>query len=131
MTSCPEVMVLRIWRFWKRVSWELTVNHVGRQLGCLPLRQTVGVGVRLWWWEVGPDHDVEKLTSDHMKRKTFKNCLSPRVEEPKSEINKRFFSEQRSHLCIWVCQLFFFFFLYIHCCYWYHYGYGTQQKTQI
>ena len=43
MTSCPQAMVLRIWRFWKRVSWELTLDHVGRQLGSLPLRQTVEV----------------------------------------------------------------------------------------
>ena len=43
MTSCPEVMVLRIWRFWKRVSWELTLDHLGRQLGSLTLRQTFEV----------------------------------------------------------------------------------------
>ena len=52
MTSCPEGMVLRIWRFWKRVGWELTLGHVGRQLGCLPQWQTVEVGVRPWCWEV-------------------------------------------------------------------------------
>ena len=32
------------------------MNHVDRQLGFLPLRQTV---------EVGPDNDVGKLGSDH------------------------------------------------------------------
>ena len=32
MTSCPEETVLRIWGFWKRVSWELTLDHAGRQL---------------------------------------------------------------------------------------------------
>ena len=35
-------------------------------------------------------------------RKTFKTCLSSRVEEPKSKVNKRFVSEQQSRLCIWV-----------------------------
>ena len=63
MTSCPEAMVLRIWRFWKRVSWEWTLDHVGRQLGCLPLRQVFEVGVRPWNWEVGSDHGVENLRS--------------------------------------------------------------------
>ena len=32
MTSCPEEMVPRIWGFWKRVSWELTLDHGGREL---------------------------------------------------------------------------------------------------
>ena len=32
MTSCPEAMVPRIWRFWKRVSLKLTVGQAGRQL---------------------------------------------------------------------------------------------------
>ena len=53
------MMVLKIGRFWKRVSWELILDDVGRQLGCLPLRQRVEV--RPWWWEVGSDNDVEKL----------------------------------------------------------------------
>ena len=53
MTSCPETMVLRIWRFWKRVSWELIVDHVGRQLDCLPQWQTVEFEFRPWWCEVG------------------------------------------------------------------------------
>ena len=48
MTSCPEAMVLRTWRFWKRVSRNLTMGHVGRQLGCLPLTQTVKVGAQPW-----------------------------------------------------------------------------------
>ena len=34
-------------------NWELTLDNVGRQLGCLSLRQTVEVGVRPWCWEVG------------------------------------------------------------------------------
>ena len=36
MTSCPEEMVLRIWGFWKRVSWRLTLDYASRQLSfCL------------------------------------------------------------------------------------------------
>ena len=52
ITSCSEAKVLRIWRFWTRVSWELTLGLVDRQLGCLPLRQPVEVGARTWRWEV-------------------------------------------------------------------------------
>ena len=91
------------WEFegFKKESCELTLGHVARQLGYQPLRQTVEVGVQPWWWEVGSNHGVEKLRLDHkMCRtfwgvvsivwlwKTFKNCLSPRVEEQKSEVNK-------------------------------------------
>ena len=48
MTSCPEEMVLRIWGFWKRVSWRLTLDHGvkklsfchwGIELSFLPLRR--------------------------------------------------------------------------------------------
>ena len=40
-------------------------------------------------------------------RKTFKNCLSPRVKEPISEVNKPAVPEQESRLCI--CILWFAF----------------------
>ena len=39
MTSCPEEMVLRIWGFWKRVSWELGIRLLSRRVkffGSLP-----------------------------------------------------------------------------------------------
>ena len=39
-------------RFWKRISWELTLDDVGRKLGCLPQWQTVEVGIRPRCWEV-------------------------------------------------------------------------------
>ena len=58
--------------FEKHVSRGLTLDNVGRDLGCLPLRQLVEVevefrqwcwevGVRPWCWKVGSDHGVEKL----------------------------------------------------------------------
>ena len=68
MTSCPEAMVLRIWRFSKIVSWELPLDYVGRQLGYRPQWQTVEVGVRLRCWEVGSDHKVEQLGPTMMLR---------------------------------------------------------------
>ena len=48
----------------KKRNWELTLNHVGRQLGYLPLRQIVEVEFRPWCGEVGSD--VEKLRLDHL-----------------------------------------------------------------
>ena len=36
--SCPEEAVLRIWGFWKRVSWKGRLDHGDRQLSFLPLR---------------------------------------------------------------------------------------------
>ena len=78
--------------------------------------------VRLWGWEVASDHDVEKLGPTTLfrnwdrrswcterwnvisivwLRKTFKNCLSPRVEEPNSEVNnKTFVAEAKESACI-------------------------------
>ena len=38
MTSYLEEIVLRIWGFWKKMSWKLTLDHGGRQLSSLPLR---------------------------------------------------------------------------------------------
>ena len=73
MTSCQEVMVLIIWKFWKRVSWELTLGHVNRQLGCLPQWQTVEVGVRPWWREVGVRPGSWELTFGHVGRQL--GCL--------------------------------------------------------
>ena len=32
MTLCTEEMVLRIWGFWKRVSWRFTLDHACRHL---------------------------------------------------------------------------------------------------
>ena len=53
MTSCPEELVLRIWGFWKTVSWEIEIGRCSqateslplghRELISLPLRHVVGV----------------------------------------------------------------------------------------
>ena len=54
-----------------------------------------------WEIEIGPRDvpSVGDVVSVVWSRKTFKNYLSPRVEEPKSEVNV-FVPEQRSRLCI-------------------------------
>ena len=60
LTSCTEEMVLRIWRFWKRVSWRLTLDHGveklsfchwGSELSFLLLRRRLslsGLDLRRW-----------------------------------------------------------------------------------
>ena len=60
MTSCPVEMVLRIWGFWKRVSWELTLDHGGRELSFC--------------------HSVEKLRLDLAGRQLRIRPLSQGVE---------------------------------------------------
>ena len=122
-------MVLTIWRFWKKVSrkvdfgrWRQTVglgsDHDGEKLGSDYEGEKLGSyhdGEKL-----GSDHGAEKLRLDHVMcwtfwgvvsivwlRKTFKYCLSPCVEEPKSGINKRFVPEQQR-----VCLI---LLLYLYC----------------
>ena len=38
-------------------------------------------------------------------------CLSPHVEEPKSEVNKPFVPEQQSRLCICIASVFAFVYV--------------------
>ena len=114
MTSCPEAMVLRIWRFWKTVIRELTLLHWSRQLQSRVdferCRQTVGLSaIEADSWSWGPIMMLRSWGPTMILRnwdwttrcaerwgvvslvwfwKTFKNCLSPHVDEPKSEVNK-------------------------------------------
>ena len=104
-------------------SWELTLGHVGRQLGCLPQWQTVEVGVRPCWWEVGVRPcwwevgvrpwcweieigprdvpSVRGVVSIVWLQKTFKNCLSLLVSKNQSQkLINAFVPEQRSRLCL-------------------------------
>ena len=55
-----------------------------------------------------------------MIRKTFKNCLSFRVEEMKSEVNK--YVRTWTTGCPPVFCISLYLHLYMYCCYWYHYG---------
>ena len=65
MASCPDEMGREFGSFWKRVSYELTLDNVGRQLGSLPLRQTV---------------EVEDLRLDHAGRQLSSLPLEQRME---------------------------------------------------
>ena len=79
-----------------------------------------GVWPGSWDFKVGPWKTiVEFLPLGHRVgfrpfvsiRKTFKNCLSSRAEEPNSEINKLFVPEKRMYLslpivfCICICTV--------------------------
>ena len=140
MTSYPGAMVLRIGSWvltmvWR--SWELTLENVGRELGCLPLSRQL---------KLGSDNDVEKLKSNHgvgswktiveflplwhrvgfrllkdvvsieWLRKTFKNCLSLLVSKNRSQklIHGSYLNNRVACLFVYVLLD------------WYHYGCGTQ-----
>ena len=102
MTSCLEEMVLRIWRFWKRVSWELRLDHRGRELSFLPL-----------WWRLsfsGPDRrrwtEILNITRCAMNRvesdrmvSIVSNCVSLFVPKNRSQkLINSFVPEQRVRL---------------------------------
>ena len=110
MTSCPEAMVLRIWKFWKTRllevdcepccqtvglsaveadSWSWISIVVWRSLGPTVVLRNWGptMMLRNWDWTTRCTERWD-VVSILWLRKTFKNCLFPRVEEPKSEVNK-------------------------------------------
>ena len=106
MTSCPEAMVRRIWKFWKRDSWKVDFRPC-RQRVELSATETDSWEVEFrpgsWDFEVGPwktiveflplRHGVgfrplKDVVSIVWLRKTFNNCVSLRVEES-PEVNKR------------------------------------------
>ena len=53
----------------ERVNLELILDNVGRQMGCLPLRQTVEVGSYHGVEKLGSNHGVEKLGSHQVAEK--------------------------------------------------------------
>ena len=133
--------------FEKHSSWELTVDDVGRQLGCLPLRQTVEVGIRPWWWEVGVwpwcwEVEIElrfKIPRDvtnvwggvsivwYKRLLRIVSLLMSKKWGQKLIINA-FVSEQRSppvlYLPVICISLYLCLHMHMNCCYWYHYDYG-------
>ena len=106
MTSCPEEMGWEFGRFWKRFSWVLTMVLRSWSPTIQSSRQTIENGVLCHRVEFSTIAAVVKffgsrpvkmnwdlkhhggVVSIVWLRKTFKNCLSPHVEEPKSEVNK-------------------------------------------
>ena len=125
MTSCPEEM--RIWGFWKRVSWEWRLDHGGRGLsfchwGIELNSSRWGIELDLGRWRdswvlrISADRNITRCAargeeSDSLVSISFSElCLSPRVKEPKSEINKSFVPETiestyRS-VCICICKVY-------------------------
>ena len=122
MMSCLEEMVLRIWGFCKRVSWDWIIEvRVGSSAveACGQVLQ------------ISTDRDLKhhkichtlRLGSDRMVTivwlaKTFKNCVSPHVAMDQSqEINKLFVSETTASACV----LYLYMYLY-RSCDWFHHG---------
>ena len=132
MTSCPEEMVLRIWGFWKRVSWDWTIKaRVGYS------------AVESWIWTVERCSRVLQISTDrdlkHHKMcrtwgwsphsivsivwlaKTFKNSISLLMSpwtKVKKLINRSYLKQQSLPVFVYVLY---------YCCDWYPYGYGIQQ----
>ena len=108
------------WEFGVRPCWwEFGVRPCWWEVGVRPWCWEFGVrpcwwefGVRPWCWEIkiGP-RDVPNVEGGvsivWYERLLRIVSLSPRVEEPKSEINKRFVPEQQSVACVFepVCVL--------------------------
>ena len=113
--SWVPTMVLRSWgptrqlRIW---DWTMQADNwasaIGAENGVLCHRvefSTVATAVKFFWsrqakmnWEQTPRDvpNVVGVVSIVWLRKTFKNYLSPRVDELKSEVNKTFVPEQQS-----------------------------------
>ena len=99
----PEEMVLKIWGFWKRVSWELRQDHGGRESSFCHW----GIELDLGCWRcscifrISTDRDLRHYKmrrawgwSQHSSlEKTFKNCVSLLVSKNRSQkIYKPFLS---------------------------------------
>ena len=110
MTSFPEEMILRIWGFWKRVSWELTLDHGSRQLSLLPLGHRVEFSTVedvVWIFGSLPTEVLNIVRcAARWCGQHSKNCVSLLVSKNRSqEVNKgvRVWTESA---CICICLCF-------------------------
>ena len=117
MTSCPEEMVLRICGFWKRVSWDNTMEAESWVL----YRWDMYLGFSdLCRQRSSTSQDVPCIGGgSNMLRIVF---LSSCRHEPKSGINKPFVPETRESTCIVFVSTFVHVLYY--CCDWHHYSFG-------
>ena len=60
MMPCPEEMVLRIWGFWKRVSWGVEIGPWRLRIVFLPLGQELDLGCwrGSWVFRISTDRDL-------------------------------------------------------------------------
>ena len=108
---------LRIWGFKKITAVEdLRLDHASRQLSSLPLSWVSDRcgGDKVFRGPTSEDElrfktprdvpNVMSVDSIVWLRKTFKNCLSPRVKKPKSEVNKtvRIWTTESACICIYI-----------------------------
>ena len=143
---------LRIWKILKKIQLssdqaieDLRLDHVGRQvifchqgreLSSLPLSWDFYCcgGGQVFWVPTSEDELRSKTSRDVLNVgvvvsivglwKTFKNCLSPCVEEPKSEVNKcvRTWTMESALICIRLLLPVFACIVYV-LLDWYHYDY--------
>ena len=118
MTSCPEETVLRIWRFWKRVSWRLTLDHGGRVVEFSAIEAVSWVfgrcgGGKVFRISTGRDELRSKTPRDMVNvggglsivwlRQTFKNWASLLVSKNRSQkLIKRSYLNNRIRLFLLV-----------------------------
>ena len=102
----PEEMVLRIWWFWKRVCWKLTLE---RGVECW------GFGCRVEEWNFSDPYRQEWIeilnttrwgaVSIVRLRKTFKNCVSLLVSKNRNQkLIKPFVPEQQRTPLFWISK---------------------------
>ena len=129
MTSCPEEIVLRIWRFWKNVSWDWTMEaRVGSsvieaRVGFWPLKDVV----EFFGYLPIEILDITRCAarwggvSIVWLAKTCMNCVSLLVSpwtEVKKLINRSYLKQQSPPEFVYVLY---------YCCDWHHQI--IQQKT--
>ena len=108
--SCPEEIGWEFGRFWKRFSWVPTMMLRSRVLTMVWRSWGPTMMLRSWVWpwcweiEIGSQDvpNIGGVVSIVWFWNTFKNCVSPRVEELKSEINEWFVPEQKSPAYVFV-----------------------------
>ena len=146
MTPCPEEMVLRIWRFWKRVSsnwtmeayswdwiFEVRVGYSAIESWDCPLKDLVGIFGSL------PTRilNITRYTARCEWGQHSENCISL-VMSPwtrtRNKIHRSYLKRQSP--CIWIvclymycntvviCIVLLFVYVLYYC---YHYGYVIQQ----
>ena len=101
MRSCPVEMVPRSWGFWKRVSWELWLDHGGRESWVSAVEDVVGVLL------ISTDRDLKH----HNMRRVLGivsivrivSLSSCRKTEVRNSINRSYLNNRVRLYCICIC----------------------------
>ena len=108
MTSCPEEMVLRMWGFWKRVSWGWTIESSSLGIGHWVEELSFSDLYRQRWIEIlNTTRCAERWSwvSIVWFQKTFKNCVSLLVSKNRTQEVKKpvrtWTTEYRQYYIVW------------------------------